>query len=44
MSELFDKEVNPQKENLKITSGVHTSSRKPMKKCAIKMKETKKEK
>ena len=29
MSELFDKEVNAQKEK---TSGVHTSSRKPTKK------------
>ena len=30
--ELFDKEMNAQKERLKKTSGVHTSSRKPMKK------------
>ena len=30
MSELFDKEVNAQKENLKNSSGVHASSRKPM--------------
>ena len=29
MSELFDKEVNAQKENLKKCSGVHASSRKP---------------
>ena len=40
MSELFDKQVNPQKGK---TSGVHTSSRKPMKKCAMKMKETNKQ-
>ena len=39
MSELLDKQVNAQKENLN-TSGVHASSRK---KCAMKMKvETKK--
>ena len=44
MSELFDKEVNAQKESLKNTSGVHASSRQPTKKCAMKMKETKKEK
>ena len=37
MSELLDKQVNAQKENLN-TSGVHTSSRKPTKKCAMKMK------
>ena len=42
MSELFDKEMNAQKESLKKASGVHTSSRKPTKKCAMKMKETKK--
>ena len=36
MSELFDKEVNAQKEK---TSGVHTSSHKPTKKCAMKMKQ-----
>ena len=42
MSELFDKEVNAQKESLKKTSGVHASSRMPMKKCAMKMKQRKK--
>ena len=42
MSELFDKEVNAQKESLKKTSGVHVSSHKPTKKCAMKMKEEKK--
>ena len=41
MSELLDKQVNAQKEK---TSGVHASSRKPMKKCTMKMKETNKEK
>ena len=40
MSELFDKEVNAQKES---TSGVHASSRMPTKKCAMKIKETNKE-
>ena len=39
MSELFDKEVNAQKESLKKTSGVHASSRMPTKKCAMKMKQ-----
>ena len=39
MSELLDKQVNAQKEK---TSGVHASSCKPMKKCVMKMKETKK--
>ena len=43
MSELFDKEVNAQKESLKKTSGVHTSSRMPTKKCVMKMKQTNKE-
>ena len=38
MSELLDKQMNVQKEFEK-TSRVHTSSRKPMKKCAMKMKE-----
>ena len=38
MSELLDKQVNVQKESLKKTSGVHTNSHKPTKKCAIKMK------
>ena len=42
MSELFDKEVNAQKESLKNTSRVHASSRKPTKKCAMKMKQKKK--
>ena len=37
MSELFDKQVNAQKEK---NSGVHASSRKPTKKCAMKMKES----
>ena len=36
-SELFDKEVNAQKESLKKTSGVHASSHKLTKKCAMKM-------
>ena len=43
MSELFDKEVNAQKESLKNTFGVHGSSRMPTKKCVMKMKETNKE-
>ena len=30
--------MNAQKESLKKTSGVHTSSRKPSKKCVMKMK------
>ena len=30
--------MNAQKESLKKTSGVHTSSRKPTKKCAMKTK------
>ena len=38
MSELFDKQVNVQKENVKKNSGVHTSSCKPTKKCVIKLK------
>ena len=38
MSELFDKEVNAQKESLKKTSGVHASSCMPTKKVAMKMK------
>ena len=42
MNELFDKEVNAQKESLKKTFGVHASSRMPTKKCAKKMKETNK--
>ena len=40
MSELFDKEVNAQKEK---SSGVHASSRKPTKKFAMKMKQRNKE-
>ena len=44
MSELFDKEVNVQKESLKKTSGVHASSCKPTKKCAMKMKQRNKKK
>ena len=44
MSELFDKEVNAQKESLKKTSGVHASSRMPTKKCAKERnKQTKKQ-
>ena len=43
MSELLDKQVNVQKESLKKTSGVHASSHKPMKQCAMKMKERNKE-
>ena len=38
MSELLDKQVNVQNESLKKTSRVHTSSRKPTKKCAMKIK------
>ena len=41
MSELLDKQVNVQKDGLKISSGVHESYRKPTKKCAMKMKEEK---
>ena len=41
MGELFHKEVNAQKEK---TSGVHMSSRKPTKKCAMKMKQGNKKK
>ena len=44
MNELFDKEMNAQKESLKKTSGVHASSRMSTKKCAMKRKETKKKK
>ena len=36
MSELFDKQVNVQKESLKKYSGVHASSRKPTKKVCNK--------
>ena len=41
MSELFDKQVNAQKEK---TSGVYASSCKPMKKCVMKMKESRRKK
>ena len=34
MSELFDKQVNAQKEKIKA-SGIHASSRKPMKQPSI---------
>ena len=43
MSELFDKEVNAQKESLKKTFRVYTSSHKPTKKCVMKMKPRKKQ-
>ena len=39
MSELLNKQVNVQKESLKKFQGFTQSSRKPTKKCAIKMKE-----
>ena len=46
MSELFDKELNRQKESLKKILGSRklpqTPACKPTKKCAMKMKETKK--
>ena len=42
MSQLFDKEVNVQKESLKKISRAHASSHKPTKKCEMKMKETRK--
>ena len=38
MSELFDKQMNAQTESLKNFLGVHASSRKPTKKCAMKVK------
>ena len=44
MSELVDKQVNVQKESLKKLPGFTQNSRKPTKKCAMKMKETKKKK
>ena len=44
MSELVDKQVNVQKESLKKTTGFTQNSRKPTKKCAMKMKEINKEK
>ena len=43
MSELVDKQVNVQKESLKKLPGFTQTSRKPTKKCAMKMKETKKQ-
>ena len=44
MGELFDKEVNAQKESLKKLQGfTQTPPRKPTKKCAMKMKETNKQ-
>ena len=42
MSELVDKQVNVQKESLKKLPGFTQNSRKLTKKCAMKMKETKK--
>ena len=44
ISKLVDKQVNVQKENLKKIPGFMQNSRKPTKKCAMKMKETKKKK
>ena len=43
MSELVDKQVNVQKESLKKLPGFIQNSRKPTKKCAMKMKETNKQ-
>ena len=43
MSELVDKQVNVQKESLKKLPGFTQNSRKPTKKCAMKMKETNKQ-
>ena len=43
MSELVDKQVNVQKESLKKLPGFTQNSRKPTKKCAMKMKERNKE-
>ena len=43
MSELVDKQVNVQKESLKKLPGFTQNSRKPTKKCAMKMKEAKKQ-
>ena len=42
MSELFDKEVNAQKESLKKLLGFTQAPASPRKKCAMKMKETRK--
>ena len=44
MSELVDKQVNVQKESLKKLPGFTQNFRKPTKKCAMKMKQTNKEK
>ena len=44
MSELVDKQVNVQKESLKKLPGFTQNSRKPTKKCAMKMKQRNKEK
>ena len=43
MSELVDKQVNVQKESLKKLPGFMQNSRKPTKKCVMKMKETNKQ-
>ena len=43
MSELVDKQVNVQKKSLKKLPGFTQNSRKPTKKCAMKMKERNKE-
>ena len=43
MSELVDKQVNVQKESLKKTSGVHAKLPQAHEKCAMKMKETNKQ-
>ena len=43
MSELVDKQVNVQKESLKKLPGFTQNSRKPTKKCAMKIKETNKQ-
>ena len=43
MSELVDKQVNVQNESLKKLTGFTQNSRKPTKKCTMKMKETKKQ-
>ena len=42
ISKLLDKQVNVQKESLKKTYGIHASSRKPMKKCGMKIKKEEK--
>ena len=44
MNELVDKQVNVQKESLKKLPGFTQNSRKPTKKCAMKMKQRNKEK